>query len=389
MTDKPRVVQFLPWAGLKEEWIVGPVTFWPFATSAGTKVQDEGIRNHLSKYFACHVDQRGAPVKSVTVASNRAMDFREPTASEFKETRSACDAMIFSAIYPNAANAVKNKNGSMGPPSADRFQLITQYFTPGKEDIAIRAGSLMSGGWKLGEIRFSQPWCLGGFFKAVDKKTLTALSKVFDPGVNADANDRLFRSLEWFRLAHTELDEVSPLSKVVMMATAFEILLEVPNTPNKALWIAEKIEKQSRSDDSITETRELTLKRKKENVTLCKAAWWAWDFYKSRNAVVHGDDVKPTDLSFHAPDMDWLTHLIVADLLFGEFVIWELDGLKCMDKEVDEFIKSINVIADKDPKGLPRPQAVRFMHNLSDVHRALGWMKPLPKPKGFVGWGAP
>ena len=383
------VVQFMPWAGLKQACTVGPVTFWPFDAMAAEKVQDGAAKKHLSTYFACHADQRGAPVKTVTVVSNGAVDFREPSEAEFRATRAACDSMIFSVIYPNSANAVENKNSTMGPPSADKFQLITQYFTPGKDDIAIRAGSLMSGGWKLGEVRFSQPWSLGGFFGSVDEKVLSALSRTFDPAINADARDRIHRSLEWFRLAHTEVDEVSPLSKVVMMATAFEVLLEVPNTPNKAMWIAERIEKQSRCDDSTTETRELSLKGKKESVTFSKAAWWAWDFYKSRNAVVHGDEVKPQSLKFTAPDVDWLTHLIVADLLYGECVIWELDRLNCLDAEVDELIKSVNAIADKDPKGLPRPAAVRFLYDLQAVHRALGWMNPLPKPRGCVGWGEP
>src|SRR5689334_12035209 len=110
MPDQPRVVQFMPWAGLKEECTIGPVTFWPFQTSRDTKVQDKAIKDHLSKYFACHVDQRGAPVRSVTVVSNGNIDFRDPTPTEFKTTRAVCDVLIFCAIYPNSVNAVKNNN---------------------------------------------------------------------------------------------------------------------------------------------------------------------------------------------------------------------------------------------------------------------------------------
>lgn len=41
-------------------------------------------------------------------------------------------------------------------------------------------------------------------------------------------------------------------------------------------------------------------------------ACWVWDFYNLRSRIVHGDQVQAQELVFG----DWITHLIVADLMF-------------------------------------------------------------------------
>ena len=373
----PMMVQFLPWADLKRDLNVGPITFWPFTAANRAKIADPAIRDHLERYLATYVDQRGTAVKTVAVANTGQLDFRDLSLQEQKQVRAACDVLIFSVIYPQTASGVQAKNGTMGPPSADRYQLMTQCFTPGKDDIAIVAGTLMSSGWKIGEVKFPKPWCMGGPFSSPDKDFLDGFSRILDLGFDTSVRGRLVRSLEWFRLAHTEVDEVSPFSKVVMMATAFEILLDVPNVSRKADWIAERVGQLCGSPDSTNDTRKVYGK----DVTRPKVAWWAWDFYKLRNSVVHGDDVQPEQLLFSVSDADlkWLTQLIVADLLFGELIIWKLEEQRCLGNEADEFVAAINAIATDDSEGLSREAGVRFVRDLNALHRALEWQLPLAR----------
>jgi len=62
------------------------------------------------------------------------------------------------------------------------------------------------------------------------------------------------------------------------------------------------------------------------------AAWWGWDFYKLRNAVVHGDDIPTKDLVY----TDWITHSIVADMTFYSYVVFLLNESGYIDSELDK-----------------------------------------------------
>jgi len=369
LTRKPEAFQvsFMPWAGIEKEIKLGPVTFWPFSTQASERVGDKAIREHLERNFRCYVDHKGNPINTVTVCSHGLSDFRQLSPVEADETRAAVDALIFSIVCRATNATVCANNKSMGPPSAERYQLITQNFRPGEDDIAVRAGSVLSGGWKIGEIFFPMPWSTGGAFASPDSRVLEAFSKTPESGFLVEGKERLFRSLEWFRLAHVESDDVSVLSKVVMMATAFEIVLGVPNVRDKSGWVADEVAGRCSEPESLPETRK---GKKGKDQTRPKIGWWAWDFYKLRNAIVHGDTIQQGQLRFQSIERTWLTHLIVADLVLRELVMRELYRYGC----VGENIRKCAAECDKILPGTAESRHASWCLGFDDVHRALGWL---------------
>lgn len=252
------------------------------------------------------------------------------------------------------------------------FHLITQNFLPGNNHLAVRAGSCLHGGWEIGEITFPQPWSSGGILGVPDTKLLAGFDKVFEPTFPDDVRERLFRSLEWFRLSHVENDDISPLSKVIMMATAFEILLQVPNVPRKKQWIADEIEKRISTDDFLREKRE---DPKGKEQTYSKAAWWIWDFYELRNCIVHGDQIKLERLRYPTPDRDWLTYLLVADIVFWECVQRELFDQECIGDDVRSCARKWDEAFPDEPKGTSEELLAEWFFGFNDIHRALGWQK--------------
>jgi hypothetical protein len=156
---------------------------------------------------------------------SRGPDFKSLSDIEYKDLRNAVDALIFSYISTGVKDAVCANNRSMGPPSADVFQLVTQNFRIGSDDIAVQAGSVTHV-WRISEIIFSKPWSTGGMFGSFEDELLKGFDGCFSAEFPAEVRERFFRSLEWFRMAHIEAEGVSNLSRVVMMATAFEILLQ-------------------------------------------------------------------------------------------------------------------------------------------------------------------
>jgi hypothetical protein len=367
-------IWFMPWAGLTSELQMGSITFWPYETAAKTKISDKSVRDHLDRYFACYVDHKGRPVETIAVCSHGIADFRQFTDTESLETRSAVDALIFSIISSGMKNAVCIDNRTMGPPSADRYQLLVQNFQPGSDDISVHAGSLRSGGWKLGEISFSKPWHMGGSSDRPDQELVQGFDKTFKKRFPSNLRSRLLRSLEWFRYAHTESDEIPTIAKVVMMATAFEIILAVPNVQNKSDRMAKELENKCASCRSLRQTRK---DRKRKKVNRSKLGWWAWDFYKLRNAIVHGDSIKPKMLQYRSAVRDWLSQLIVADLVFWECVTRELYSQKCLGTNARACSGHLDKLFPNEPAGSAEGAMVNWFLGYENVHQSVGWLPKL------------
>jgi hypothetical protein len=292
----------MPWAGLKKSVTLGPVTFWPYRSEAESHINDPKLRSFLDRYFESYVDNKGQSVDTISVCSYENINFFKLKDVEFKDLRSCSDAIIFSVIAPQAKNAVCANNNSFGPPSSDAFQLITQSFQVDNDYVHVRAGSLLSAGWKIGEVTFSRPWSMGGSSGIPDREIVEGLGKCFSLGFPRELKERLFRSLEWFRLAHTESEQISELSKIVMMATGFEILLEFPRN-GKRRYFTDYVEDNISSDKFTRGTR---TDHRGKGFDMSLASCWAWDFYNLRSKIVHGDSVPNQGLIFR----DWITHLI-------------------------------------------------------------------------------
>lgn len=360
-------VTILPWFSV-DELKVGEVIFWKYD---GNEIKDESIKDYLDKYVGCYVDITGKRQQDVVIASfGNKNNFAVLSPQEHLMVKAARDLICFAAIAPHSLKAVNQDNKSLAPPSSERFQMFSQNFVPGTDGIAFKAGShttSLSGGWKLNEVKLAAPLYLGGSLFSIDGRILQALSRLLPSLGNPESEAselRLFRALEWFRLAHVENDEVSIFSKVVMMSTAFEILFDVPNVPGKSNYIADKIDSIFVSAKLARATRRIG----KTNKGHTLAGWWGWDFYKLRNRIVHGDTVTADELIYK----DWLTHLIVADLVFLKSVIKDLYTLGHYAQDVKElFEESSNQEAEEN--------MIDSITGFSSLYKRLDWEKQSKK----------
>ena len=118
-------VGILPWAGLKEDIKVGPVTFWPWNPS---KVQDEDIKNQLERFFKIFVDHYGKPVDTIVICSHGISDFHIFKEKEYNELLAAINILTFSSICPQVKLGVCSSNNSIAPPTAERYDFFGQKF---------------------------------------------------------------------------------------------------------------------------------------------------------------------------------------------------------------------------------------------------------------------
>ena len=76
---------------------------------------------------------------------------------------------------------------------------------------------------------------------------------------------------------------------------------------------------------------------------------------------------------------DWITHLIVADLVFWECMQQELFSHGCIDDDLYTDERNVDKILDELFPDEPQGRSVRTLTNrflgFNDVHKALGWIK--------------
>lgn len=360
---KQIAVAILPWVGLKQNIQVGPVTFWPWDP---LKVQDDEIKNQLERFFKIFVDTSGKNVNTITICSHGKPDFHILEQKEFNELMAAINIVVFSSIYPKVKLGVCSNNNSISPPNAEHFEFFGQTFTlPSDDGFVISTRNSMS--WNsLDKIHISRPWGVFNSWRTEPNEELIgALSLLFNDNFNTDVRERVFRSLEWFKFAHTEGNNVSDASRLVMMSTAFEILLDFPEQ-QKSVYFAQQIEGKLKKAKSISEMRTYNNKR----YSYIKAAYWAYDFYQLRNKIVHGEQFNPEDIIYK----DWITYIIVADLVFWELIVKKLFELNCLGERAKRWAEKFqhNV---KDDDNLEE-FFLNWTMGFDDYHQALDWIEP-------------
>ena len=146
-----------------------------------------------------------------------------------------------------------------------------------------------------------------------------------------------------------------------MMGTAFEILLDFPSGMRKSEYFADYINRHLTTVRSLADIRRIN----NQDRNLSLAACWAVDFYRLRNQVVHGDQVPRENLRFRPNH--WLTHLIVADMVFEECLKRILFEHRLLGETAYELAR--------DHGGTPEDWA--FLMHFGEYQEAVGWIEPL------------
>lgn len=348
----PLFVSIMPWGGLQQEVRIGKTTFWPWRKTED-RVTDAATRETIQGYVSCFVDTAGQPVDTAMVCSHEGKDFKCPTDNEWDDIRCARDALVFSVICPEVVRSIKGC--SIGLCSAERFQAIGQGLRPGETTLCVRSGYNLT----LGQFKLHRPLSVGtGYLAQPEPTIIDAIDKALSDSFPRDVRTRVFRSFEWFRLAHVEADQVSEASKVVMMATAFETLLGISmNDKAKSVFFAKQVEARFQTEESEYATRTC----KKQDHKYTKAAWWAYDFYKLRNRIVHGDQVGSADLRYngHVSQKD------VADAVFYQILFEMLYDNGCVDCPA-----ILSHLASEERKG-----CLLVLEGFEATQEALGWVR--------------
>ncbi|HLN01376.1 MAG TPA: hypothetical protein VK335_18955 [Bryobacteraceae bacterium] len=100
---------------------------------------------------------------------------------------------------------------------------------------------------------------------------------------------RLFRSFDWIRLAFGNSTGFPFESRIVALATAFEILLDLPER-GKGSSLSQRVNQLVPGNRMPLSQK--VLRPKKQPVEDNELGWWCRNFYDLRSKIVHGDQLQ-------------------------------------------------------------------------------------------------
>jgi hypothetical protein len=386
MPARPPELHFLPWAGNTKTITIGPVAITPWTTLR--KTLPAPARTFLNKYFSRYRTNDNKPIQNISIASIGTNPLQALAKDQHQTIRRAVDALTLTSIIPTLRKRINVGHG-FPTPTSERFQLVIQNVVDYTGRIGIVAAGITHL-WSINQIHLTIPWHVGGDTYDTDEALLTALGKLLGAQRHKRLRERIFRTIEWFRLSRTGSSETSDASRLVMKATAFEVLLQPADPTQKRRLMREALQKLT-DQDTLKRTRIWISTHKKTGkrtyVTVNPIAAFFDTLYRKRNKIVHGEKVTTADFIYEGAGRKCLL-LDVADLVLCEAIIWELVNHRLLGGEqrraAHRFSKRVAKLHNAKattPSGASDALIKRFISsslNLTPSHRTLGWSKFTP-----------
>ena len=352
--EQPRFLAVLPWLQLAEEIEVGPFTFWRWPEDAGKYVPNQaerdGIIRSVNKAFAELKQSREdkswkpLPLSSFCVISSKDGEclFEE---NEFRFLRKPVDALNACALFATNIQWYVSETGG------EKYRHPNVIFYKNSTDFVLyqAPSELDFPCWRKPIRRRHGPGIHMGNPEPILKPaecTSKALNKnlplLFSLGEllespKDDLSRCIFRALDLFTSAFTDSKAIHPYAEVVLLAIAFEILLDI-RKKNKADELGKKIEDLFSENQRIIEPS--TGKSWK--------VYWIEKFYRLRNDIVHGKEISYADLDWnqnpyagrHVEIAIYVFRLILMKLLVSKGFHEETDLDKYHSDKLDEFLST-------------------------------------------------
>lgn len=295
-------IAVMPWAQLKQPITLGPVTFLPAETFLDTAALSDNEKTMLTQYLESFQGRGQTKLPTVCLVNKKSGEFSE---AEWDAIVSAAAALVFATVCPVTVAAIK-QNQTRHVASSDRFLIHREYL--GGEGVVQPKGAVVNFESFSSLVEHKPRYVIDGLSAPLES-CIEDLGYLFDQQ-NDPAANRILRSLYFFARAQTNNPETTEFAKLVYLGTAFEILFDCPKGEKRI-----HVMKEMEGLWSLNLTTVGVLYNGKTEQRVSPAAWYQ-EFYKVRNAFVHGETVSTKQLSYPLNGRDWLTHRIIATAVF-------------------------------------------------------------------------
>ena len=355
-----RLIFFLPYLRLATGQSIGGVDFLPFRDPDGRVTPHlEGTERALSRILCSYIDRHGNPYDNCVVATlpGRGWDLNRTDGPTIFWSASLLFLASWASnqYFPRFVDSYTN---------ASSFRIVAQAFT-GKEPVYMavgarrRDGNTWDGGYRHGELHFSTPvQCPLRDPVVVDAQLLAALNKAL---ANESATVRRLRTaLPFVQLANTDDDVMTADTEAILMASAFEQLLDGNGNKYK---LGKSLGRLFRDFGNVTvafarQTRsDIELASKPEHADAQREWWvhrkWTEELYRLRNKVAHEGSPGGRTWAWRLDE-----HLVMAAFVFplavklllsveGHYSITGIDQAHC--RAIDKLLAT--TAWDEEPEG--------------------------------------
>ncbi len=360
-------VHFLPWANIQQLITIGPVTITPWQTIRATLPNN--ARTFLDNYFNKYRTAATQPVQHIGIASITNNPIANITSEQRATIQQAVDAFSLASIIPSLRQTLITAT-TAGVPNAETFQLLTQRLGNYQSFVTISTRG-MNCPVRLRDLLVLIPWEASVTDYQTDDELLAGLGKLLTGKRDKRLGESIFRTIEWFRLSNTGNPATSNLERVIMKATAFEVLLDPTGKGGKRLQMAQTL--QTLTDTKKVKKRVITVNRTKHTVNALGA--WLNAFYKLRNDIVHGDKISVSQLRYRI-GTQVRSHLDIADLVLWEAITWTLFNRRYLGTLSRQAAHSFARALGKKSASPDLVNAHFTSHfEIARYHNTLGWRK--------------
>lgn len=285
------VISFMPYfpdRTVNESY--GDFTIWNWENHKANYVADPKMREYLDKYFAIYTKPNGETENRIAVIST-AQEGALP--EKLDGIKQRVGRLAESAMLAYLATLPVDSNGGLFAASSDNFAVMFQPFDIGSETVAIQSGSYIKTLWAAGSfsrLRFVTSQHIPDPGAGLGDKTLLTHLAGLSQNLSNEV-ERLFRSLYSVRSAFGNADDHPYEARIVSMATAFEILLNIPDGKGKGRYFSESLNALLPPNKLPRSSRLLGKTMVDDN----EVGWWCRDFYDLRSKIVHGNEIGSTE----------------------------------------------------------------------------------------------
>src|SRR3989442_6792983 len=220
-------IAFFPWLRLRAPLTMDDFTFIPFLNHDGTVHQafadlSEGLTSILHGY----VDMQGRPIENCVIVTSAQ---RQPVWDLHDEDHERISK--YAKILIIAAFSKNEYNTNIGCYSnTTHFQFVRQRFTLPVDFITYvtrrRDGSTMNGGYRHSQIRFPvPPQAQSASDICIDIDFASSIASAL--AANSEVAYRLLAAMLYFDIANTDSDVIRQEAEIILMASAYERLLDI------------------------------------------------------------------------------------------------------------------------------------------------------------------
>lgn len=243
----------------------------------------------MEQICSLYVDSNFEKNDEITIAViDDNYSFAYLTEEQIKDTQRYALALLFCSI---------TESDQYRAYTSEHFHLYRQNFTLTEDNIAYTTGSYSRvTNWEsFDRAKLLRPSYVQtiSFQYRFDDKLFLALANAID--AHNDVDDHIFKALEWVKHSFINAEEAPYESRPVLMATAFEVLFDLPDF-KKSDEFANRLEALLRVSGLPVIKKPNSFGKDKENTMY---GWWARDFYDLRSKVVHGSNVAAQDFGNH------------------------------------------------------------------------------------------